>query len=42
MWIIGGGIIVVIVLLPKILELLIGSGQPDYEETNSEHEQGSG
>jgi len=36
MWIIGGAVILVIVVLPKILELLIGSKQPEYEEGDSE------
>jgi hypothetical protein len=41
MWIIGGAVIIVLVLLPKILELLIGSQKPSYGESNSEDEQGS-
>ena len=33
MWVIGGAVIVAIVILPKILELLIGSQQADYEKS---------
>ena len=39
MWCIGAGVIVAIVVLPKILELLVGSQRPDYER--SELEDGS-
>ena len=31
MWCIGASVIIVIVVLPKILELLIGSQRTDYE-----------
>ena len=31
MWCIGAVVIIAIVVLPKILELLIGSQRPDYE-----------
>ena len=35
MWIIGGAVIIAIVVLPKILELLVGSQRPDYEDLAS-------
>jgi len=35
MWIIGGGVIIAIVILPKILEFLVGSQRPDYEDMPS-------
>lgn len=34
MWCIGGAVILAIVLLPKILELLVGSQRPEYDELN--------
>jgi len=37
MWIIGAAVIVAIVVLPKILELLIGSQRPDYEGEKPKH-----
>jgi hypothetical protein len=33
MWCIGGAVIVAIVVLPKILELLIGSHRTEYESS---------
>jgi hypothetical protein len=36
MWCIGGAVIVAIVVLPKILELLIGSQRPEYEDLEQE------
>ena len=38
MWCIGGAVIVAIVVLPKILELLIGSQRTDYENLGQEDE----
>jgi len=35
LWNIGGAVIFAIVMLPKILELLIGSQRPDYEDVAS-------
>jgi hypothetical protein len=35
LWIIGGDVIFAIVMLPKILELLIESQRPDYEDVAS-------
>lgn len=33
MWCVGGGVIAAIVVLPKILELLIGSQRTEYENS---------
>ena len=38
MWIIAPAVIVAIVLLPKLLEIIISSLRPDYQEENSESE----
>ena len=35
MWIIGGAVIIAVVMLPKILELLVGSQRPGYEDLAS-------
>lgn len=39
MWCIGAGVIVAVILLPKILELLVGSQRPDYTKTDEEGDQ---
>jgi hypothetical protein len=36
MWIIAPAVIVVIVLQPKLLEIIIGSKRPDYRTMDSE------
>ena len=36
MWVIGGAVIVTIIILPKILELLIGSQQAEYEKSEKD------
>lgn len=36
MWCLGGAVIVAIVVLPKILEILIGSQRTEYENSNNE------
>jgi hypothetical protein len=36
MWCVGGCVVAAIVMLPKILELLIGSQRPDYESLEKE------
>jgi hypothetical protein len=36
LWCIGGAVILVIVVLPKIIEFLIGSQRPEYESWEPE------
>ena len=38
MWIIGGAVIIAIVMLPKVLEFLVGSQPEDYEDAASDHD----
>lgn len=38
MWCLGAGVIVAIVVLPKILELIIGSKRSGYESLEQEEE----
>lgn len=41
MWIIGPAVIIVIVVLPKILELIIGSKRDEYDTPKQEDEKTS-
>lgn len=36
MWIIGAAVLAAIIILPKILELLIGSRRPEYMDNNAQ------
>jgi hypothetical protein len=41
MWLVAPAVIIVIVIFPKILELLIGSQRDEYKDRGQEDENGS-